>query len=129
MMKKMNGVTVYDMINSEYGTGYLVNRKEFIKHVNGYTDDFGQTLDKVSIKDMKRNIHTDKVLLIVSDGMEQIMTAHPFNQNELIQLLTLTSDSWNYDYNFVDWLRSMYQVAPKQGFADKKDQYVELMFA
>lgn len=129
MMKKMNGVTVYDMINSDYGTGYLVNRKEFIKHVNGYTDDFGQTLDKVSIKDMKRNIHTDKVLLIVSDGMEQIMTAHPFNQNELIQLLTLTSDSWDYDYNFVDWLRSIYSAAPKQGFVDKKDQYVELMFA
>lgn len=128
MMKKMNGVTVYDVISSEYGNGFLVNRKEFIKHVNGYTDDFGQKLDRVSIKDMKHNIHTDKLLLIVSDGMEQIMTAHPFNQNELIQLLTLTSDSWNYDYNFVDWLRSMYQVAPKQGFADKKDQYVELMF-
>lgn len=128
MMKKMNGVTVYDVISSEYGNGFLVNRKEFIKHVNGYTDDFGNKLDRVSIKDMKHNIHTDKLLLIVSDGMEQIMTAHPFNQNELIQLLTLTSDSWNYDYNFVDWLRSMYQVAPKQGFADKKDQYVELMF-
>lgn len=129
MMKKMNGVTVYDMINSEYGTGYLVNRKEFIKHVNGYTDDFGQTLDKVSIKDMKRNIHTDKVLLIVSDGMEQIMTATPFNQKELIELLTLSSDSWGYDYNFVDWLRKLYSVAPKQGFVDKKDHYVELMFA
>lgn len=128
MMKKMNGVTVYDVINSEYGNGFLVNRKEFIKNVNGYTDDFGQKLDRVSIKDMKHNIHTDKLLLIVSDGMEQIMTAHPFNQNELIQLLTLTSDSWNYDYNFVDWLRSMYSAAPKQGFADKKDQYVELMF-
>ena len=128
MMKKMNGVTVYDVINSEYGTGYLVNRKEFIKHVNGYTDDFGQTLDKVSNKDMKHKIHTDKVLLIVSDGMEQIMTAHPFNQKELIELLTLSSDSWDYDYNFVDWLRNMYSVAPKQGFVDKKDQYVELMF-
>lgn len=128
MMKKMNGVTVYDVISSEYGNGFLVNRKEFIKNVNGYTDDFGQKLDRVSIKDMKHNIHTEKLLLIVSDGMEQIMTAHPFNQNELIQLLTLTSDSWNYDCNFVDWLRSMYQVAPKQGFADKKDQYVELMF-
>lgn len=128
MMKKMNGVTVYDVISSEYGNGFLVNRKEFIKNVNGYTDDFGQKLDKVSIKDMKHNIHTDKLLLIVSDGMEQIMTAHPFNQNELIQLLTLTSDSWNYDYNFVDWLRSMYSAAPKQGFVDQKDQYVELMF-